>query len=483
MFWIVFLLLVQCLGATKRQYVKDYQLSSPRTNVIGVGSASVRVGNTVFVIGGSGDEDVGPAGSFSFLLRDNRVFTIASQSWRSLSPLPLSQQRAWHSADFVGGDTLLVFGGSDGTRYLNDLQAYSIPMNLWTTVGVTGNVPSARAGHASITHNGDLWIFGGITTGRVLLNDVWRFSFGSSSWTRVSALGTAPSPRYLHHAFQGPTDNQVCLFGGSDTPNDSLVFSNSASNSVFCFDTSSSQWNTPIASPGSIPSAFAYLPYQDSATGFSVVGGIAGSAVSSTAYSFTYNGATWTTQALSSPVAYASGEEVQGYAWHFGGLRAPGVLQTKIAALGPAGIWNQVNVGCEPGYTGLNCTEPVCRNNCWNLGRCVAPDLCECIEGFTGPLCEQQICTQCGINLLSLNQEIYWPRAKQKAQKCISQLESLIVQILKLLPPFPSTCASTYNYNYPLNLTEISKISWGFLQQTVIPLEHTTEQTEGFLTP
>lgn len=489
MFFLILLLLVQVFATSNRanvitrQVSQNYQLSSPRVNVLGVGSASTRVGNTIYIVGGSGDESAGPAGTFTFVLRDNRQFIIASQSWKTLSPLPISQQRAYHSLDFVGGDSLLAFGGSDGTNYLNDLLIYSIATNLWSSVGLTNSPPTPRAGHASFILNDDLWIFGGITTSRVLLNDVWRFSRSSSTWTQVSVSGNGPPPRYLHHAFQGTDTNVICLFGGSDSPNDALVFSNSASNSVYCMDTATSQWRAPLTSPGNIPSSFAYVPFQESSSGFSVIGGVAGSAVSANAYSFNYASSSWTTTTLATPVAYASGQAVQGFLWHFGGLQQSGELQTRVMAIGPEGVWGQVSVGCEPGYTGANCTVPLCRNNCWNLGRCIAPDLCECIEGFTGALCEQQTCTTCGINQLSLNQEIYWPRAKQKAERCIERLTNIILQIQALLPPFPVTCAQTYRYTYPYNLTDISRESWQFLQTSIQPLVQTTQQTIEFLSP
>ncbi|XP_018574078.1 fibrillin-2-like [Anoplophora glabripennis] len=43
---------------------------------------------------------------------------------------------------------------------------------------------------------------------------------------------------------------------------------------------------------------------------------------------------------------------------------------------------------CEAGYTGEFCTEPICLDPCKNGGRCIGPDRCACVYGFSGNHCE-----------------------------------------------------------------------------------------------
>ncbi|KAM6975734.1 tenascin isoform 2-T2 [Tautogolabrus adspersus] len=51
---------------------------------------------------------------------------------------------------------------------------------------------------------------------------------------------------------------------------------------------------------------------------------------------------------------------------------------------------------CESGWTGPNCTEPECPNNCQNRGRCL-DGKCECFKGFSGEDCTLAVCTvDCG---------------------------------------------------------------------------------------
>ncbi|XP_010072873.1 PREDICTED: fibrillin-2-like, partial [Pterocles gutturalis] len=44
---------------------------------------------------------------------------------------------------------------------------------------------------------------------------------------------------------------------------------------------------------------------------------------------------------------------------------------------------------CQKGYTGTYCGQPVCENGCQNGGRCIGPNRCACVYGFTGPQCER----------------------------------------------------------------------------------------------
>jgi hypothetical protein len=45
------------------------------------------------------------------------------------------------------------------------------------------------------------------------------------------------------------------------------------------------------------------------------------------------------------------------------------------------------NVCCQ-GWSGPNCTEPICINSCQNNGQCVSPDVCDCVSPYSGEYCQ-----------------------------------------------------------------------------------------------
>eukprot|EP00062_Callorhinchus_milii_P011403 gi/632957381/ref/XP_007894445.1/ PREDICTED: LOW QUALITY PROTEIN: tenascin [Callorhinchus milii] len=51
---------------------------------------------------------------------------------------------------------------------------------------------------------------------------------------------------------------------------------------------------------------------------------------------------------------------------------------------------------CDPGWSGPNCTEPRCPDDCGDQGRCV-DGACQCFEGYAGAGCDRELCpVDCG---------------------------------------------------------------------------------------
>jgi len=181
-----------------------------------------------------------------------------TQGVTSVGSLPGARQNGSSWTDLTGN--LWLFGGygydstaSQGS--LNDLWKYDPNAGTWTWVsganvgGANGfygtqgvpsasNVPGARNGAAAWTDSaGNLWLFGGVgqgpnPTGSVAgyLNDLWKYSPGTGTWTWVSGSnawnaggvygiqGTAattnvPGARQYTTSWIDPTGN-LWLFGG-----------------------------------------------------------------------------------------------------------------------------------------------------------------------------------------------------------------------------------------------------------------------------
>ncbi len=113
-------------------------------------------------------------------------------------------------------DRMLVFGGN----FYQDVWALSLAdPPTWTEVVTTGTQPSARFGQSCIYDplRDRMVMFGGTSSGSVDLNDLWELSLaGTPTWTQIFAAGTAPSPRYDHNAIYDPALDRMVVFGGTD---------------------------------------------------------------------------------------------------------------------------------------------------------------------------------------------------------------------------------------------------------------------------
>lgn len=265
-----------------------------------------------------------------------------------------------------------------------------------------------------------------------------------------------------------------------------LFLNNDATpNTIYCLDVAANAWLAPRTAPGTVRTLAGTQVVGTSATGFTLVGGLSAGALQGTLMSYSFATSTWTST-LASPIAYAAHVVANSFGYLFGGVRSAisnaQPFNTAVIAIGPAGVWSENRLTCEPGYSGTTCSVPVCTHNCYGLGRCVAPDVCECMNGFTGSQCSQQLCSACNVNYLDLNQAILWPRAKMRAAMCMNTLEQQILKIRSLLPKFPQLCGDPYTPGtYPFNLKQVSLTAWQFETQTSSQLANIAKDTAQWL--
>lgn len=116
----------------------------------------------------------------------------------------------------VIGDSsrVYLFGGYNGTSWLNDLWMFDIDTQMWECIQESSDtsnineenaalernrvydtvVPSRRFGYVSVVHNHKFVLFGGFD-GTRWLNDMYEFDFQTKTWTEIHAKGTLPSVR------------------------------------------------------------------------------------------------------------------------------------------------------------------------------------------------------------------------------------------------------------------------------------------------
>jgi hypothetical protein len=127
--------------------------------------------------------------------------------------------RYGHSLDLVR-DKLIMFGGSTGSGYLNDLYLLEVDdeVCIWRPISTQG--PSARAYHASVYIEWEehhcLVVFGGRTSDAACTNDIYVLCFNfvenTVFWMQPECAGQPPSPRYNHTMVA--IENKIYVFGG-----------------------------------------------------------------------------------------------------------------------------------------------------------------------------------------------------------------------------------------------------------------------------
>jgi len=121
------------------------------------------------------------------------------------------------------------FGGCDNNNtYSNSLWSYSLNTTNWNLIELPpppNSKPMARIFHTAVQlmdsssgsnlgPNSGLYIYGGLSSGNIVLNDIWEFDFKSSSWLpQITSDGSVQWPaRYMHTAIYN--QGRMITYGG-----------------------------------------------------------------------------------------------------------------------------------------------------------------------------------------------------------------------------------------------------------------------------
>ncbi|KAL6757829.1 hypothetical protein V8C86DRAFT_1613434 [Haematococcus lacustris] len=162
---------------------------------------------------------IGPTGA---LLDDCWLVDGNTLSWRhvaavaSKSPKDKPEKCLGHAAVEADG-VVWFFGGQQGRKLLGKLYSLNIDLQCWTRHNVS-QLPPPRAGHSMVAVHGgrEIYVFGG--QGKKLLNDVWMFKpqDAAAGFTEVSCRGSIPLPRH-GHSLVSSGDDSLIMFGGTST--------------------------------------------------------------------------------------------------------------------------------------------------------------------------------------------------------------------------------------------------------------------------
>ena len=174
---------------------------------------SARSGHAMAYLGGDQVLLFGGSPDYVNVLGDTWVYDLSDESWSNTEPATGPPERRSHATAWIGGDQVLLFGGRDGSSFdLGDTWVYDLSDNTWTNMApATG--PSPRVGHAMAWLGGDqVFLFGGYHGS--YFGDTWVYDLSDNSWTNKNPAA-APTERF-GHAMAWLGGDQVLLFGGYD---------------------------------------------------------------------------------------------------------------------------------------------------------------------------------------------------------------------------------------------------------------------------
>ncbi|KAK3160681.1 hypothetical protein QOZ80_1BG0062930 [Eleusine coracana subsp. coracana] len=162
-------------------------------------------GDRLVVFGGSGEGE----GNY---LGDVHVLHVPTMTWTSPevkgdhAPAP----RDSHGAVAVGG-RLFVYGGDCGDRYHGEVDVLDVDTMAWSRFLVKGASPGVRAGHAAVSVGSKIYIIGGVGD-KQYYSDIWILDVANRSWSQLEACGQQPQGRFSHTAVLMNTD--IAIYGG-----------------------------------------------------------------------------------------------------------------------------------------------------------------------------------------------------------------------------------------------------------------------------
>ncbi|XP_050439295.1 kelch domain-containing protein 3-like [Adelges cooleyi] len=189
------------------------------------GHSACMIGRRMYIYGGCHD------GQFS---QELSMFDFGRMRWHRIrTENDPPSFRDFHTASAVG-DRMYIFGGRGGhiveneidhEIYCSDVHYYDTKLNIWVRPTVQdGYKPPGRRNHSTFVHNQFLYLYGGFEKNEnTHFEDIYRYNVVSSTWSKVSPVGTAPCARRRHICLL--VNDKVFVYGGLSPISDNHIIS------------------------------------------------------------------------------------------------------------------------------------------------------------------------------------------------------------------------------------------------------------------
>jgi hypothetical protein len=190
----------------------------------------------VLVFGGTTEEFVG--------YDDLSTYNIETDVWATnvAASGTTPAGRYGHTAVATTLNTMIVFGGRNGSILYNDVQILDMVEMEWLSNTTTGTPPSPRAYHTAVIDHYQhiMYVYGGTVDGQNFFSDMYMLDLDLLVWSQVTPVDT-PVGRAMHSAVMS-LEGVMVVFGGIGLSD------------VACFNTRNHTWYACLLDPSPAPS-------------------------------------------------------------------------------------------------------------------------------------------------------------------------------------------------------------------------------------
>uniref|UniRef100_A0A1I8AYT5 F-box domain-containing protein n=1 Tax=Meloidogyne hapla TaxID=6305 RepID=A0A1I8AYT5_MELHA len=158
--------------------------------------------DNLLLFGGFSKSSMNPIHQTSTFFNELHLYDSKKNCWEEIVSENTAPHLAGHTASIVG-NFMLVFGGSMGSSYNNNVYVLDLLRRIWNMPSIPGPCPPPRYGQSQLLlDNNHLIIIGGCGGPNMNFSDVWLLDFdlhGDSEWkwTQLKVENQELTPPYM----------------------------------------------------------------------------------------------------------------------------------------------------------------------------------------------------------------------------------------------------------------------------------------------
>ena len=232
----------------------------------------------IILFGGTSTNDVG-----ALALNDTWAYDSKNNTWMKMSPLVAPSPRAGFGMAYDSkSDRVVVFGGINIGTANNETWAYDFNSNTWTNLKPPGSpTPRFETDMVYDAESDRLILFGGLTSGFVLLRQTWAYDLNTNTWVNMNPTPSPSAAANANPVYDAGSDRMI-HFGG--------ITRYTELGETWAYDLNANQWTNLTPSSAPSPRSVTAMAYDAASDRVVLFGGSVGS---DETWAFDFHANTW----------------------------------------------------------------------------------------------------------------------------------------------------------------------------------------------